>query len=117
LIQHFECPVCRTIGIPAALNATLHFHMLYVDGVFDRRADFYPLKPPAPSDLDAITHTIAQRVSCYLEKAGYLERDVESAYLNPDAAHCKPMTKIRWQPLSALPPRRRWYGTPAAATD
>ena len=30
----------------------------------------------------AITHTIAQRVSCYLEKAGYLERDVESAYVN-----------------------------------
>ena len=56
--------------------------MLYVDGVFDRRADFYPLKPPTATDLDAITHKIAQRVSSYLEKAGYIERDVQSAYLN-----------------------------------
>ncbi len=74
-------------GTPAALNAhrnaaPLHFHMLYVDGVFDHRAEFYPLRSPSTSDLDAITHKIAQRVSSYLERTGYLERDAESAYLN-----------------------------------
>ena len=56
--------------------------MLYIDGVFDRHGRFYPLKAPTPSDLDSITHQIAQRVSRHLEKAGYLVRDAESAYLD-----------------------------------
>jgi len=56
--------------------------MIYLDGVFDRRGNFYPLKAPTPGDLDSITHQIAQRVSRYLEKGGYLVRDEESAYLD-----------------------------------
>jgi len=72
LIQHFG----------SSLNAHLHFHMLYVDGVFDRHGRFYPLREPSRGDLDAITHTIARRVSRYLEKVGYLIRDAESAYLD-----------------------------------
>ena len=66
--------------------------MLYIvvrhpDGVFDRHGRFYPLREPRTADLDTITHTIARRVSCYLEKAGYLILDAESAYLDlqPDA--------------------------------
>lgn len=60
----------------------MHFHMLYVDGVFDHRAEFYPVRPPMTSDLDAIADKIALRVSSYLERTGYLERDAESAYLD-----------------------------------
>ena len=71
-IQHFG----------SALNAHLHFHMVYINGVFDRQGHFHPLKGPTPGDLDSITHQIAQRVSRYLEKAGYLVRDAESAYLD-----------------------------------
>ena len=71
-IQHFG----------SALNAHLHFHMVYIDGVFDRQGHFHLLKGPTPGDLDSITHQIAQRVSRYLEKAGYLVRDAESAYLD-----------------------------------
>ena len=56
--------------------------MLYIDGVFDRHGRFYPLKEPSLGDLDSITHQIARRVSRYLEKAGYLVRDAESAYLD-----------------------------------
>ena len=40
------------------------------------------VKPPTPEDLDTITHTIAKRVSRYLERAGYLYRDAESEYLD-----------------------------------
>ncbi len=57
-------------------------YMLYVDGAFDQRAVFYPVKPLAKQGFDAITHKIAQRVSRYLEQAGYLVRDAESAYLD-----------------------------------
>ena len=55
-IQHFG----------SALNAHLHFHLVYIDGVFDRQGHFHPLKGPTPGDLDSITHQIAQRVSRYL---------------------------------------------------
>ena len=71
--------------VQSASNGNLHFHMLYIDGVFDRHGRFYPLKAPTPSDLDSITHQIAHRVSRYLEKAGYLVRNVASAYLQTDA--------------------------------
>ncbi len=74
LIQHFG----------SALNAhrdaaPLHFHMLYIDGVYDGHGRFYPLKEPSTGDLDSITHQIARRVSRYLEKAGYLVRDAWAA--------------------------------------
>ena len=59
----------------SALNFHPHMHMIYLDGVFDIHGNFYPLKAPTPSDLDSITHQIAQRVSRYLEKAGYLVPD------------------------------------------
>ena len=43
---------------------------------------FWPVKPPTCEDLDVIAHTIARRVSRFLEKAGYLVRDAESEYLD-----------------------------------
>jgi hypothetical protein len=69
LIQHFG----------SALNAHLHFHMLYIDGVFDQHGRFCPIREPSTDDLDFITHQLARRVSRYLEKAGYLVRDAWAA--------------------------------------
>ncbi len=40
------------------------------------------MKPLTPEDLNKITHTIAKRVSRYLEWAGYLYRDSENEYLD-----------------------------------
>jgi hypothetical protein len=82
LIQHFG----------SALNLNLHFHMLYLNGVYDVNGYFWPVKPPMPRDLDEIRHKIAKRVSRYLEWAGYLYRYAESEYLDPmpeesDAMH------------------------------
>jgi hypothetical protein len=73
-------------GVPGALNlnrdaAPLHYHMLYLDGVYNKHAVFYPVRPPEPKDLDRVAQKIAERVSRYLEKAGYLVRDTESEYL------------------------------------
>jgi hypothetical protein len=56
--------------------------MLYLNGVYDHKGYFWPVKPPMPLDLDEITHKIAKRVSQYLERAGYLYRDSESEYLD-----------------------------------
>ena len=56
--------------------------MLFLDGVYNKHAVFYPVKPPTARDLDVVTQKIAQRVSRYLEKAGYLARDTESEYLD-----------------------------------
>ena len=41
----------------------------------------WPVKPPSCEDLDVIAHTIALRVSRFLERTGYLVRDAESEYL------------------------------------
>jgi hypothetical protein len=62
--------------------------MLYLNGVYDAKGYFWPVKPPTREDMDVITHTIATRVSRYLEKAGYLVRDEEPGYLDlvPDEA-------------------------------
>jgi hypothetical protein len=56
--------------------------MLYLDGVYNKNATFYPVKPPTSQDVDRVTQKIAERVSRYLEKAGYLVRDAESDYLD-----------------------------------
>ena len=66
----------------SALNLNPHFHMLYLNGVYDANGYFWPVKPPSREDLDVIAHTIARRVSRFLEKAGYLVRDAESEYLD-----------------------------------
>ena len=66
----------------SALNLNLHFHMLYLNGVYDAKGYFWPVKPPTREDLDVVAHTIAKRVSRFLENAGYLVRDAESEYLD-----------------------------------
>jgi len=49
--------------------------MLYLNGVYDAAGYFWPVKPPTCDDLDGVAHTIARRISRFLEKAGYLVRD------------------------------------------
>ncbi len=66
----------------SALNLNPHFHMLYLNGVYDAMGYFWPVKPPTREDVDVIAHTIATRVARYLEKAGYLVRDPEHEYLD-----------------------------------
>jgi hypothetical protein len=68
----------------SALNLNLHYHMLCLDGVYDKQGVFYPVKSPTYQDIKSITQKIAERVSRYLEKAGYLIRDVDTEYLDLD---------------------------------
>ena len=59
-----------------ALNLNIHFHMLFLDGVFisssnDHAVMFRSVKAPTKNELTRLTHTIAQRVGRYLECQGY----------------------------------------------
>jgi hypothetical protein len=72
-----------------ACNANIHFHMLFLDGVYidstDRsRTRFRWVKAPTSDELTQLTHTIAQRVGRHLERQGLLVRDTGHSYLTAE---------------------------------
>jgi ribosomal protein S27E len=83
----------------SALNANIHFHMLfldgvYVDGVNGSPARFRWVKAPTSDELTQLTHTIAQRVARFLERQGLLERDGVHSYLASDPTQEGPMDQL-----------------------
>jgi hypothetical protein len=82
----------------SALNLNIHFHMLFLDGVYvDARhgvARFRWVKAPSGAELTLLTHTIARRVGRFLEHQGLLERDMENSYLAGDAVDDDPMASL-----------------------
>jgi hypothetical protein len=74
----------------SALNLNIHFHMLFLDGVYTGGSNEHPIwfrqvKVPNRDELTRLTHTIAQRVGRYLERQGLVERDTGNVYLTPEA--------------------------------
>jgi ribosomal protein S27E len=64
LIQHFG----------SALNLNIHFHMIFLDGVYTGGSNalpiwFHPVKAPNRAELTRLTHTIAHRVGRYLDRS------------------------------------------------
>jgi hypothetical protein len=63
----------------SALNLNVHFHMLYLDGVYAEDAygkvRFHRIKAPTVDELGALVHRISQRVARFLERRGFLESD------------------------------------------
>ncbi len=82
----------------SALNLNIHFHMLFLDGVYaDSRhgaARFRWVKAPTSAELTQLAHTIAHRVGRFLERQGLLERDMENSYLASDAVDEDSMTPL-----------------------
>jgi ribosomal protein S27E len=79
----------------SALNLHIHFHMLFLDGVFidsprGSRPRFRWVKAPTSDELTQLTHTIAQRVARYLERQGLLVRDAGSSYLTAEGVDADP---------------------------
>lgn len=67
--------------------------MLYLNGTYDEDGYFWPVKPPTPENLDAVTFTIAKSVSRYLKRPGHLYRDAESELdLVPDEECAMPVS-------------------------
>ena len=58
----------------SALNLNIHFHMLFLDGVYSNGAKGLPfrfrqVKAPSGIELTQLTHTIATRVGGYLDRS------------------------------------------------
>jgi hypothetical protein len=72
----------------SALNLNIHFHMLFLDGVY--RVDgtgapvFRQSAAPSAPDLQALLERIALRIGQTLEKRGLIEHDIENAWLAGD---------------------------------
>lgn len=73
-----------------SLNLNIHFHMLFLDGIYaDNKhgsSRFSWVKAPTSAELTQLTHTIAHRVGRYLERQSLLVRDDENSYLTAEGA-------------------------------
>ncbi len=61
-----------------SINLNIHFHMMYLDGVYtfpEGKPHFHPITPPTQSEMDHILVSIAHRVVKHLEKKGLILRD------------------------------------------
>ena len=80
------------------LNLNIHFHMLFLDGVYvdhpNGTARFRWVKAPTSQELTQRVHTIAHRVGRFLEQQGLLERDAENSYLASDTVDDDPMNPL-----------------------
>jgi len=74
----------------SALNLNIHFHILFLDGVYvyrdNRPPRFQRVKAPVKDELEDLVQLISQRVGRSLERQGLLEQDSESAWLELDPA-------------------------------
>jgi hypothetical protein len=73
-----------------AVNLNIHFHMLFLDGVYTwdsgkSATRFTWVKAPTSDELTQLTHTIARRIARCLERQGLLVRDAGDSYLTAHA--------------------------------
>jgi len=72
----------------SALNLNLHFHILFIDGVYQVKANgnlrFLSINAPTVRELNALVAMISQRIARHLERRGLLTRDDESSHLTLD---------------------------------
>ncbi len=82
----------------SALNLNVHFHMLFLDGVYVERRDgslrFHWVKAPTSAELTRLTHTLARRIGRFLERQGLLEREADNNYLSGDEFEGDPLDQL-----------------------
>ena len=82
----------------SALNLNIHFHMLFLDGVYAEddygKTRFHRIKSPNKSELTVLAHRISQRVANFLEREGLLVSDADNDYLTLDGLEEDPMLQI-----------------------
>lgn len=86
----------------SALNLNIHFHMLFLDGVYvdnpHGAARFRWVKAPTNTELTQLANTLAHRIGRFLERQGLPERDAENGDLTGDAgtpSGSSPVSKAR----------------------
>jgi hypothetical protein len=100
----FSCKTARSGAVTliqrfgSALNLNIHFHMLFLDGVYVEGSDgslrFRWVKAPTSTELSRLAQTLALRIGRYLERQGLLERDAENCYLAGDHFEAGPMHQL-----------------------
>ena len=73
----------------SALNMNIHFHMLFLDGVYvtsGERLSFRRVPPPTVAALEKLVRVISERVGRALKRQGLLVRDFENSFLTLDPA-------------------------------
>ena len=82
----------------SALNLNVHFHMLFLDGIYTKNKQglirFKRTIAPNQQELAILVHSISHRVARYLERQGILERDEENSYLQLDGIDEDPMQQL-----------------------
>lgn len=83
----------------SALNLNLHFHMLFIDGVYQIKHNgqlrFHRVNAPTGSELNTLVAKIGQRIARHLERQGLLTRDDESSYLTLDLQDDDAMNQLQ----------------------
>lgn len=64
----------------SALNLNIHFHMLFLDGVYEVNSEgvaskFHAIEVPTSCEMQRLLQLISERIARLLERSGYLERD------------------------------------------
>lgn len=83
----------------SALNLNVHFHMLFLDGIYmdgfnKEKQVFKRVKAPTAIELNALVHKLSQRVARFLTKQGLLLEDSDNSYLNLDGLAPDPMQDL-----------------------
>lgn len=83
----------------SALNLNLHFHVLFIDGVYQQKNNgklrFHRVNAPTANELNTLVATISQGVALHLERQGLLTRDDESSYLTLDLQDDDAMNQLQ----------------------
>lgn len=88
----------------SALNLNIHYHMLFMDGVYvdgaNEAARFRWVKTPTGEELTRLAHTLARRIGRFLERQGLLERAIENGYLTADTVDENPLHTLLGHSIS-----------------
>jgi len=91
----------------SALNLNVHFHMLWLDGVYDANVEPPRRKPrlrraraPTSAQLTQLANTIAHRVCRHLTRRGWLEGEDESVFLSDSAGSDDGMDGLRMSSMT-----------------
>ena len=93
-----------------ALNLNVHFHMLWLDGVYEdtterpqqplRKPRLHRVRAPTSAQLTELAGKIAHRVCRHLTRTGWLEGENESAFLSDGAASDDGMDALRMSSIT-----------------
>lgn len=88
----------------SALNLNVHFHMLFLDGVYVTRCHdgdssksnqvFRRVNAPTKADLEALLQQLSTRLARMLVTEGVLTQDSENSYLTLDHLEVEPMQQV-----------------------